>query len=82
MIPLTFGIEEDLRLSISARDPLSVSRVDLQPGKRANFDFQHFDDLKGFSLYEFKPQKPEFALHQKIKSKGVIHYHNLHFPKY
>merc|ERR1719495_71659 len=42
MISLAFRIKEDLGLSIRARDSLPVSRVDLQPGKRANFDFQHF----------------------------------------
>ena len=46
MIPLALGVEEDLRLAISARDAFSMTGVDLQPGECANLDLQHF--LSGF----------------------------------
>ena len=38
--------------------------------------------ILSFSFYEFKPQKPEFAVYQKINSKGVKPYHNVHLLEY
>ena len=54
VIPLAFGVKEDLRLAIGARDTFPMPRVDFQPGKGANFDLQHF--RSGF-LASFKSAK-------------------------
>ena len=77
MIPLAFGVEEDLRFTVGARDSLPVPRVNLQTGKSANFHFQHFD--KSLSVNS-SPQKNDQSEINRVH--GIDSgYHYYYAPK-
>ena len=62
MIPLAFGVKEDLRLAVGARDAFSMTGVDLQPRECANLDLQHF--LSGFLAMKLR------SINKKDYKKG------------